>query len=41
MNQFNNSFATNHSVIASVIWFFIGYWIKTGLDLYPGPFFMK
>ena len=19
-------------------WFFIGYWIKTGLDLYPGPF---
>lgn len=22
-------------------WFFIGYWIlKTGLDFYPGPFFM-
>ena len=22
-------------------WFFIGYWIlKTGLDVYPGPFFM-
>jgi hypothetical protein len=21
-------------------WFFIGYWIlKTGLDVYPGPFF--
>jgi hypothetical protein len=21
-------------------WFFIGYWIlKTGLDIYPGPFF--
>lgn len=22
-------------------WFFIGYWIlKTGLDFYPGPFFI-
>ena len=22
-------------------WFFIGYWIlKTGLDVYPGPFFL-
>lgn len=22
-------------------WFFIGYWIlKTGLDVYPGPFFV-
>jgi hypothetical protein len=21
-------------------WFFIEYWIKTGLDFYPGPFFM-
>ena len=21
-------------------WFFIEYWIKTGLDFYPGPFFI-
>jgi hypothetical protein len=21
-------------------WFFIEYWIKAGLDFYPGPFFM-
>ena len=22
-------------------WFFIEYWIKTGLDFYPGPFYFN
>ncbi len=30
----------NRIVLLLLQWFFIGYWIlKTGLDVYPGPFF--
>jgi len=30
----------NKIVLLFLHWFFIGYWIlKTGLDVYPGPFF--
>jgi len=31
----------NRIVSLFLPWFFIGYWIlKTGLDFYPGPFFV-
>jgi hypothetical protein len=30
----------NKIVLLFLHWFFIGYWIlKTGLDVYPGPFY--
>jgi len=32
----------NRIVLLFLHWFFIGYWIlKTGLDVYPGPFFLR
>jgi len=32
----------NRIVLLFLQWFFIGYWIlKTGLDVYPGPFLFK
>lgn len=31
--------ATFHFRPSSYVWFFIEYWIKTGLDFYPLPFF--
>jgi len=32
----------NKIVLLFLHWFFIGYWIlKTGLDVYPGPFFFR
>ncbi len=30
--------ATLSFLTTSLLWFFIEYWIKTGLDFYPGPF---